>query len=250
MKNVEIFRDKSCLMRGAAEAFIDAAGEPLRSRGRFSAVLSGGETPRGVYELLAAEAFSEKIDWSRTHVFWGDERCIPPGHRDSNYGMAAKTLLSHVPIPEGNVHRIAGEENPEEAAHDYQETLHRFFAESPERGGELRARFDLVLLGLGVDGHTASLFPGTGALAEKTRWVAAQYVNALNAWRITLTAAAINDARRVLFIVSGKAKAEILRRVLQPESGAKDLPAQLIRPAGLLRWLVDEDAASLLFSRE
>jgi 6-phosphogluconolactonase len=242
MKNATFLPDAAGLAAEAAKSFVDAARDAVERRGRFSAALSGGETPRPLYRLLATEPYSRLIDWQKIHVFWSDERCVPPDHPESNYGMARETLLRHVPIPEGNIHRMAGEAEPVEAARLYEEMLHRFFIK------ESRARFDLTLLGMGSDGHTASLFPGTKVLAEKTRWVAAYYVDNIRAWRITLTAAAINDSRRVIFLVSGKAKAPALRRVLAPgPDEQEEFPAQMIRPAdGKLRWLTDEEAASLL----
>lgn len=203
-----------------------------------SVVLSGGSTPKRLYQLLATDTFARRIDWQRLHVFWGDERCVPPDHADSNYRMARESLLDHVPIPDENVHRIAGELDPTQAAALYEQHLRAFFSGQP--------RFDLILLGLGNDGHTASLFPHTPALDERERWVVADYYAPVQPpWRVTLTPPAINAAARVVFLVSGEEKADMLRRVLEGEFKPHELPAQLIQPiSGELTWLVDETAAS------
>lgn len=197
----------------------------------FTVALSGGSTPRRLYELLAASPFRERIPWAQTHVFWGDERCVPPDHPDSNYHLARQALLDRVPLLARNVHRILGELEPEQAAAAYR-------AELLTALGDDR-RFDLVLLGLGDDGHTASLFPGTAALQERTLAAAVVYVERLASWRITLTLPTLNAARHVLFLVSGANKAPALVRVLAGEP----LPAGLVRPPqGQLTWLVDRAA--------
>jgi 6-phosphogluconolactonase len=185
-----------------------------------------------------------QVDWSSVRVFWGDERCVPPDHPDSNYGTARKTLLDHVPIPSQNVHRIHGELHPQEAALAYEDTLRGFFSPDAQQG---TPTFDLVLLGMGTDGHTASIFPGTSAVHETKRWVVAHYVDAVGAWRVTLTRAPINQASHVTFIVSGTEKAEPLRRVLAGPHQPQPLPAQIINPTrGRLLWLSDEAAGALL----
>jgi len=206
--------------------------------------LSGGSTPRALYGLLAEPPFRETIDWPRVHLFWGDERFVPPDHPDNNYRAALEALVRRVPIPTENVHRIPTEATePEAAAAQYEDTLRRFFA-APE--GEV-PRFDLVLLGLGPDGHTASLFPGSPALEEDSHLVVATYVPNLAAWRITLTLPVLLCARHVIFLVSGPDKAAVLRDVLDGPHDPQRLPAQLVRPQdGDLTWLVDEAAASLL----
>jgi 6-phosphogluconolactonase len=227
------------------------AVEAIAAHGRFAVALSGGSTPRATYALLATEEFASRVDWSHVHIFWGDERCVPPDHSDSNYRMACEALLDHVPLSARNVHRIRGEMNPEEAAADYERVLRSFFArQSRGKGiGDERPvpRFDLVLLGMGEDGHTASLFPGTAVLQEGTRWVVAHCVEKLGAWRVTLTLVAINAAARVVFVVSGASKAERLQQVLAGPYPSDVLPAQLVRPgSGHLLWMVDEAAAVLL----
>jgi len=234
MSEIRTYSDADHLARAAAEHFVTLASEAIAARGQFTVALSGGSTPRAAYALLAAE----DVDWPRVHVFWGDERCVPPDHLDSNYRLAREALLDHVPLPVGNVRRIRGEINPEQAAADYERTLRSFFARHPE---EPTACFDLILLGMGEDGHTASLFPGTAALNEQTRWVVAHYVDKLRAWRVTLTPVVINAAAQVTFIVSGAGKADRLREVLTGPYRPDALPAQIVRPTdGRLLWLTDE----------
>jgi len=218
----------------------------ITTRGQFAVALAGGSTPRPVYERLAAKELAARVDWSRVQVFWGDERCVSPEHPESNYRMARETLLDRVPIPLNNVHRIKGEMEPRQAAEEYERTLRAFFA-SGTGGSEPTVRLDLVVLGMGEDAHTASLFPHTAVLHECTRWVVAHYIEKLGGWRITLTPVAINAARNVTFIVSGSGKAETLRRVLTEPYQPEVLPAQMIRPTdGHLLWLIDSAAATLL----
>ncbi len=191
----------------------------VAARGAFSLVLSGGRTPVLLYTLLASAPFRDRIPWARAHLFWGDERCVPPEHPESNYGLARRTLLDHVPIPPEQVHRILGERAPEEAALAYEATLRHFFP------GESEPRFDLVLLGLGEDGHTASLFPGTSALWQRDRWTVALDGGPGRGWRVSLTPGAINGARKVLFLVSGRTKARSLKQVLQAHVDPDAFPA-------------------------
>jgi 6-phosphogluconolactonase len=242
MAEIEIFPGRLELAQAAAEQFIGLAARAVASRGRFTVALAGGSTPRPVYSLLTTEAFAGRLDWSRVHIFWGDERCVSPDDPQSNYRMARETLLDAVGVPPGNIHRIRGEDDPRRAAAAYEQELREFFGHS--------AGFDLVLLGMGADGHTASLFPGLAAVTEGSRWVMAQYVEAVSMWRITLTPAAINAAENVTFIVSGADKAERLREVLEGPSRPEALPAQAIKPiSGRLLWLVDEAAAASLTRR-
>ena len=235
-----IVADAGTLAHEAARRFTDIAREAIESRGRFSVALSGGSTPGALFTLVAEAPYRERIPWAEVHLFWGDERCVPAGDPGSNYHMADKALIARVPIPAENVHRIRGELAPEAAARAYDNTLRDFFC-GPY------ARFDLVLLGLGADGHTASLFPGSPGLEDRDRL--AHAVTAIYedrpTQRVTLTPAAINTARHVLFLVSGSAKAEIVRAVL--EGSGEQFPAQQVQPAaGALTWLLDEDAAGLL----
>lgn len=243
---LQMAADPAELARCAADDFASTSRDALRARGRFTVALAGGATPRALYEVLAEgpEGPERGIDWARTHVFWGDERCVPPDHPDSNYRMAHEALLARVPIPPANVHRMRGEESdPERAAARYEAELCDFFGTSPPTA----PRLDLVLLGLGPDAHTASLFPGSPALREATRLVAAPFVEKLAAHRITLTPAVLNAAARVVFLVSGRAKAATLRDVLEGEERPDLRPAQGVRPArGSLLWIVDAAAASRL----
>jgi 6-phosphogluconolactonase len=243
--DVAIFSDDDALMRAEAERAVMLAREAIAARGRFLLALSGGSTPRRLYELLSRPPFVERIDWSRVQVFWGDERCVPPDHPESNYRMAREALLDRVPIPKENVHRIRGEDEPPHAAQAYEQVLRGFFGQAegpPERS------FDEVLLGMGNDGHTASLFPGTPPVTEERRWVMAEHIEQPQAmWRITLTPVVINAAADVTFLVAGGNKAERLSEVL--EGGPRDhpLPAQLIRPKhGSLHWMVDAAAGARL----
>jgi len=223
----------AALADAVAARFVAAAAEAISSRGQFIVALSGGSTPRGTYLRLGTEALVSKVMWSRVQVLWGDERCVPPDDVESNYRLARETLLDRVPVPAANVHRIHGEDDPATAAAAYEATLRAL------------ARIDLVLLGLGEDGHTASLFPGGAAVHEQTRWVMAARASAGAMWRITLTPAVINAAAEVLFLVSGGAKAGILRRVIEGPRRPQELPAQAIAPtSGRMRWCVDAAAAA------
>ncbi len=234
------YPDATSLARAAAEHFVTLAAEAIAARGRFAVALSGGSTPYATYTLLASDDFAARVDWPRVHVFWGDERCVPPDHPESNFRLAEEALLSRVPIPPGNLHRVRGELEPEVAAQAYAAELRTFF-------GAPWPRFDLVLLGMGDDGHTASLFPGLAALHETARSVVAVTAHYQDrpAHRVTLTTPAINAARQVLFLVTGATKAETLRAVLEGPEGL--YPAQRIRPiSGHLTWLMDAAAASKL----
>jgi 6-phosphogluconolactonase len=243
---VSIFDEAEEVAHAAAVRFVEAARDAIQAEGRFSVALSGGSTPRRVYQLLASDEFRERVDWTKTHIFFGDERCVPPDDADSNYRMADEALLARVPVPARNVHRIMGEGDAVANSRLYEDELQTFFA------GMRWPRFSLVLLGMGDDGHTASLFPGSQALAEQRAWVVANWVEKLNAYRITLTVPAINGAARIVFIVTGAGKAERLRMVLRGVESDSDLqheslPSQLIRPAaGMLEWLVDREAAARL----
>lgn len=226
------------LAREAAQRFTDLALEAVEFRGRFSVALSGGSTPAALYRLLAENPYRHQIPWAGVHLFWGDERCVPPDDPGSNYRMANETLIAGVPIPPENVHQIRGELEPQMAARAYERELHDFFC-GP------RARFDLVLLGLGNDGHTASLFPDSPVLNETEHLTAAVQAHYQDrpTDRVTLTLPAINTARAVMFLVAGADKAGIARAVL--EGPAQQSPAQRVRPsAGQLTWLLDIAAAA------
>jgi 6-phosphogluconolactonase len=231
------------LFQAAAEEIIRAATEAVARRGRFTIALSGGSTPKGLYTLIAANA-GTSLPWDRIFFFWSDERHVPPDAPDSNYRMAKEALLSKAPIPEANIFRVPAE-NPDAAAvaEAYELTMRKFFALSP---GEF-PRFDVILLGLGPDGHTASLFPETAALQEKSRLVAANWVEKLKTFRITFTLPVLNAARCVAFLVSGTDKAPVLREVLEGSAPGEKYPSKLVRPTdGKLIWFVDRAAASEL----
>lgn len=235
MSTLHIFPDPPALAHAAAGRFVELAQAAIDARGQFFVALAGGSTPRPTYRTLASEPFARRVDWTYVHVFWGDERCVPPDHPDSNYRMARESLLDHVPIPDGNVHRIKGEVVPDWAASSYEMELEQVLG--PD------GRLDLILLGLGEDGHTASLFPDTTVLEEQEYAVDALYLGRLGTWRVTLTLPVINNARHVIFLVTGTEKADVLARVRAGES----LPAALVQPAeGELIWLVDRDAAGKL----
>ncbi len=246
MATIEIHASPEELAQAAAALFAERAAAAVSARGRFSAALSGGKTPVALYTLLAKAPFVSQIPWSHVHLFWGDERCVPPDHGDSNYRMTREFLLDHVPIPPANVHRMPGEMDPVEAAARYEGELRAFF--SPH--GEGIPVFDFILLGLGEDGHTASLFPGTRAIRESARWVVGHHVDAQKGWRITLTPPVINAARTVVFIAAGAGKAAVLKEILEGPFRPDTLPAQIVRPSrGELRWMLDRDAAQLLKPR-
>lgn len=229
------------LMDMIATQFVEIAKQAIAENGQFTVVLAGGSTPRDLYLLLSEAPYIDEIDWTHVYLFWGDERCVPPDDDASNYWMVDDALLQYVPIPPENVYRIYGELEPEEAAEEYVEDLKTFF-----KGVDIPV-FDLILLGMGVDGHTASLFPQTSALGETIRTVVAHYVEKLEVWRITLTLPIINAAHYIFFIVMGQDKAETLKQVLQGEYQPENLPAQFVQPAhGQLIWFVDAAAASLL----
>ena len=246
---LRVVREPAALFLSAAESIVRIAQQAVAANGRFTWALTGGSTPRPLYSLLASDpALRAALPLGQTHFFWGDERHVPPDHPESNFRMAYETILSQLAPGADQVHRIAAE-NPDasQAAAECERELRRFFA--------LRAdefpRFDLVLLGLGSDGHTASLFPGTRALDERRRIVVSNRVDKLDAERITLTAPAINNAAHVVFLVSGADKAKALKAVLEGPRDVRQLPAQLIAPHdGTLTWLVDEEAARLLEKRD
>jgi 6-phosphogluconolactonase len=207
------------------------AAESMQEKGSFAVALAGGSTPKALYELLAAE-YRDTVDWKKVHAFFGDERTVPPDHEGSNYRMAQHALLSRVPI--GSVHRMRGELEPREAATLYEEELETFFGGAP--------RFDLVLLGIGEDGHTASLFPGTPA----DRWTVENPVDKLDSVRLTLTVPVLNAAKKILFLVAGEGKARALKEILGGDADPHEYPAKLIRPKGRTVWMVDRAAAQLL----
>lgn len=239
---IRVCADRAALSVAAAEIFAAEARQAVQARGRFVVALSGGNTPQQTYELLTLEPFREQIPWQNIHFFWGDERCVPDDDPRNNARMARQALLNHVPVPAEQVHPMVCGRSPRSAAVEYEGLLRGFFPAG-------HPRFDLVLLGLGENGHTASLFPGTSVLEEHQRWVAEVSVAGERLYRLTLTTTVINQAALVVFLVSGCAKAPILRKIFDDTQVPNNIPARLIDPVdGELLWLVDRDAASLLQS--
>jgi 6-phosphogluconolactonase len=237
--------DREAASAAAAQRFVALAAEAMRTRRRFTVALAGGSTPQSLYARLADDpGLRHAVQWDAVHFFWGDERHVPPNDAQSNFKMAYDAMLSKLHVGAQQVHRIRGElADAAAAASDYEQTLRAFFDTPPGRV----PRFDLVLLGLGADGHTASLFPGTAALQERERLVVGQRVEAVGADRITLTLPLLNNAAHVLFLVAGGDKAAALSAILRPLPGVLALPAQSIRPVdGTLTWIVDPAAAGAL----
>jgi len=234
------------LFAAAAEEVVHAANEAVKERERFTMALSGGSTPKSLYNLLATNA-RNSLPWDRMFFFWGDERHVPPTNPDSNYRMADEAMLSKVPVPVGNVFRMAAE-NPDAAgaAEAYEQTLRKFFQLN---AGEF-PRFDLILLGMGPDGHTASMFPETAGLQEKSRLVIANWVEKLKTHRLSFTLPVLNAARCVAFLVSGTDKAPALHAVLEGNVRSEQYPSKLVQPKdGKLIWFLDRAAASELSSQ-
>jgi len=240
MMNVKVFPSTTALADFAAESFVQLAGESIRRCGLFTVALSGGSTPKLLYKELAVSERQRSLAWENIHLFWGDERCVPPDHLDSNYRMARKTLLNEISIPEGNIHRVPAELDARLAAFQYEEDLRGFFE------GEW-PRFDLVLLGMGDDGHTASLFPDSAGLNEEERWFIANYAPKKQFWRLTLSKNAINAARNILVLVQGTQKADMIANVLTKGEGEYVKPIMLITPwDGRMVWALDVEATSKL----
>jgi 6-phosphogluconolactonase len=241
---IEVFANPAEVARGAARLFVDYAWQSIAKDGQFMVALSGGNTPKQMFALLASDEFRGQVDWGKVHVFWSDERAVPPDNTESNYGMARRELLIRVPIPDSNVHRMEAEKaNIGRAANEYEETLRKYL-DLDDRGFP---RFHLIFLGMGADGHTASLFPGTRTMRQTSRWVSTPTVTKLNMRRMTLTLPVLDAAMRVVFLVVGSEKAEILRAVLEGKNDPP-YPAQLVQPRdrGLKIFLVDKAAAAKL----
>lgn len=240
MKHIQVFADAETLAGGAAAFLLDRARDAVHSSGRFTLALSGGHTPELLFSRLAEPPFRAQFPWENTFIFWGDERCVPFNDERSNARMAHAKLLDRVEIPPRNIFRIPVELSPEEAARQYEQTiLDTFHPALP--------CFDLILLGLGNDGHTASLFPGTAILNEQTHLVGAVYADSQQQYRITMTFPLLNQAHALLFLVAGKEKAGILKQVLDSEG---NYPAQHIQPEkGDVYWYVDEKAADGLITQ-
>ncbi|MDE2088414.1 MAG: 6-phosphogluconolactonase [Gammaproteobacteria bacterium] len=238
-----MYPDPEALSRNAAQRLIEYAARSTAERGAFHLALAGGSTPRGLYQRLASPECARQIDWSRVHVYFGDERCVPPDHPDSNFLMAHQTLLSRVPIPRAQIHAIRAD--PATLPHDA-EAYGRLLSEQLPHSEDDVPQFDLILLGLGHDGHTASLFPGTPILSERTQPAAGVYAPALPPWRVSLTLPVLDHARRLMFLVTGADKAEIVRRVFLEPSAGPPLPVRLIAPRGEVEWHLDAAAAQYL----
>lgn len=238
MRKIEIFPDAPALAAAAAEAFVRAAAA---STGPFRVALSGGHSPRGLYALLADEAapYRARVPWERLRFFWSDERCVPPTHPDSNFKTANDALLSRVPIRPEQVHRILAElPVAADAADRYEKTIRSEFEGPPI--------FDWIFLGMGPDGHTASLFPGTKALAERNKLVAANWVEGQKAYRVTFTLPILNSAKNIIFLVAGPDKADMARKVLSEAPSAARPSSLVLPPRGNIRWFLDKAAARLL----
>lgn len=234
---IEIYADAQAASRAAAESFAQQAAEAVQARGRFSVALSGGSAPEQSYRMLGDEPFRSMIPWDGVHLFWGDDRCVTPGHPRSNFRMANTAFITRVPIPPQNVHRMPGELPPREGAARYAAELEAFF-------GPGVPRFDLVHLGIGPDGHTASLFPFDDLLRERERTVGWSLHRPLGEWRLTFTVPVLNAARRVEMLALGEGKASIVRSALEGPIDPYSIPAQLVRPAGEMVWMLDRGAAS------
>jgi 6-phosphogluconolactonase len=243
-RTIQVVEDAAAVARAGAERFTALARKAVEASGRFTVALSGGSTPKALFQLLARESRSA-VPWDRIELFWGDERCVPPDHADSNYRMTRESLLDAVPITPARTHRIEAERDDHAAvATAYEAEIARVLGGTP---GGTPPVFDLVFLGMGPDGHTASLFPGTTALGERRRWVVANHVPKFKADRITLTYPILNRAAHVVFLAAGGDKASVLREVLEGPPALERLPSQGIRPdAGDLVWIVDRAAAAQL----
>ena len=239
--HLQIFSTPEKLSTAAADFILQCAEKAVRENGRFALALSGGRTPEQLFARLAAPPYREKMPWASTFIFWGDERCVPFDDERNNANMAQRILLDKIEIPTSHIYRIPVELSPEEGARQYEQMLHNLF--DPDR-----PVFDLMLLGLGQDGHTASLFPGTAVLREQKRWVSEVFAEEQQMYRITMTLPLINQARAVLFLVAGKEKREILRSILQGATDAMEsYPAQLVQPQkGEVYWFADTEAAAFL----
>lgn len=242
-ERVRVFQDLEALSRAAAGFFADLAKRCVASRGRFAVALSGGATPRRLYTLLGASPYCENVEWGRVHVFWADERCVPGDHPESNFKLAVDAFLSRVAFPKENIHRIKGEEGPGRAAQDYERELRSFFGPLPF------PVFDLIILGAGEDGHTASLFPGSDALHERTRLALPVSLEPPKLNRVTLTLPVLDRAAEVLFLAAGRAKAGVVHAIVE-KGNPMSYPAGLVRTAqGSITWFIDRQAASLLTNR-
>jgi len=239
-QHIEIYQDANVLFERAASFIIDIANKAVKTKGRFVVSLSGGKTPEQLYSILSKNPFCEQMPWKNTFIFWGDERSVPLNDTQNNAHMAALLLLDKITIPATNIHPIPVNLSPVEAAKKYEKEIKDYFK------NEL-PRFDLILLGLGENGHTASLFPGTDILYEQKHWIKEVYIDEQKMFRISMTAILINQAHHIVFLITGEKKAAILKKVLSNSYQPYKYPAQLIRPEkGELYWFADNEAAALL----
>jgi len=239
---IHVFADLETLSSNAAEFIFTLSRKTIASGGNFSVALSGGTTPRRLYTLLGSSPYREKIDWKQVHIFWADERCVPKDHPESNYKLAFDTFLSRISIPSSNIHRVEGETDPETAARNYERDIRQL------SGATLPPAFDLIILGAGDDGHTASLFPTSPALRERERLVVPVYLEAPKLNRVTLTLPILNHAAQILFLVSGRSKKSVVEEVVE-RGNSRQYPAGLVHPQqGNSIWFIDHDAADLLMS--
>jgi len=244
--SIHIIQDAEAYNPTVARWIIACVQDRLRNQDRFTLVLSGGNTPKALYALLASSPYREQIPWEKIHIFWGDERAVPFSDDRNNAKMAFDSLLRHVPIPTSQIHVMRTDISPEESAKQYADILHGYFPMADDPGKNQHS-FDLVLLGMGEDGHTLSLFPGTNIVNEGKKWVSAYFVPAQDMYRITLTKAVVNEAAQVAFLTTGPNKAHALREVIQGSFRPQIYPAQVIRPvSGSLDWFVDAPAAAAL----
>ena len=240
LNNVRVFQGEEDLAEATAKYIIELANHTVDGSGRFVISLSGGHTPEHLFTLLSKPPFCDQMPWDKTFVFWGDERCVPSTDEQNNAHMAKSLLLDHVSVPLEHIYAIPVELSPEETAKNYEQTIKNFFGDDPPR-------FDLILLGLGENGHTASLFPGTDVLTDSADLVKEVYVSEQKMFRITMTAKLINEAHNIVFLVAGEGKADILNTVLIASYEPDKYPAQLIKPVdGSLYWFIDTKAATLL----
>jgi 6-phosphogluconolactonase len=240
---IRVFKDLEELSEAVAQQWIQLSQQAVRSRGTFHVALSGGSTPRFLFEKLATLKIADQIDWMNTHCYFGDERSVPPDHADSNFRMAKESLFDQVNIPPSQIYRMQAEKQDiKAAAKDYAAVLQKTLTVDP--AGVVQ--FDLVLLGMGDDGHTASLFPATDILRNEVDLVAAVYVEKLHTWRMSITFPVINHARNIWILVAGRAKADVLQQVLAAEHLDQLYPIQMIKPQGVLEWFVDAAAAQKL----
>lgn len=237
---IKVYKTTDELNTACANYIVALANNAMTQHGRFSIALSGGSTPKSLFTLLSLPPYRDEIPWQKTFVFWGDERCVSPNDDNNNAHMAKQVLLNKVNIPTSNIFPIPVQLQPNEAAKLYEKTLHNFF-------GNSEPCFDLMLLGLGENGHTASLFPNTGVLNETGYWVKEVFVEELDMWRITLTAQIINQSSCIIFLVAGEKKAAVVNTIVNGDYNPQKYPAQLIKPVtGELIWMLDEKAAMLL----